>query len=61
MRLAQERFRVGAGTQLDRITAEMNLASARAEEVQAVCDYLIARARLWRAVGRFNRLGREEP
>jgi len=61
LRLAQERFRVGAGTQLDRITAEMNLASARAEEVQAVCDYLIARARLWRAVGRFNRLGREEP
>ncbi len=61
LRLAQERFRVGAGTQLDRITAEANLASARAEEVQAVCDYLIARARLWRAVGRFNQLGRETP
>ena len=59
VRLAQERYRVGAGTQLDRITAEVNLAAARADEVQAVCDYLIARARLWRAVGRLNQLGRE--
>lgn len=57
LRLAQERFRVGAGTQLDRITAEVNLASARAGEVQAVCDYLIARVQLYRSVGRLNRLG----
>jgi len=61
LRLAQERFRVGAGTQLDRITAEVNLASARADVVQATCDYLIARARLWRAVGRYNQLGRDLP
>jgi outer membrane protein TolC len=60
LRLAQERFRVGAGTQLDRINAEVSLASARAEEVQAVCDYLISRARLWRAVGRLNRMGRTQ-
>lgn len=57
LRLAKERFRVGAGTQLDRITAEVNLASARADEVQAVCDYLIARVQLYRAVGRLNQLG----
>jgi outer membrane protein TolC len=57
LRLAKERFRVGAGTQLDRITAEVNLASARADEVQAVCDYLIARVQLYRAVGRLNNLG----
>ncbi|MBD3220322.1 hypothetical protein GF314_03690 [bacterium] len=57
LRLARERFRVGAGTQLDRITAEVSLASARAGEVQAVCDYLIARVQLYRAVGRLNRLG----
>jgi outer membrane protein len=56
LRLAQERFRVGAGTQLDRITAEVNVASARAEQVQAVCDYLIARVSLWRAVGRYSQL-----
>ena len=61
LRLAQERFRVGAGTQLDRITAEVNLASARADVVQAVCDYLISRAQLYRAVGRLSRLGRELP
>lgn len=59
LRLAKERFRVGAGTQLDRITAEVNLASARADEVQAVCDYLIARTQLWRAVGRLNQLGQD--
>jgi len=57
LRLAKERFRVGAGTQLDRITAEVNLASARADEVQAVCDYLIARVQLYRAVGRLSNLG----
>jgi outer membrane protein len=57
LRLAQERFRVGAGTQLERITAEVNLAAARAEEVQAVCDYLIARTRLWRAIGKLDELG----
>ena len=54
LRLAQERFRVGAGTQLERITAEVNLARARAEEVQAVCDYLIARTRLRRAAGQLS-------
>ncbi len=59
LRLAKERFRVGAGTQLDRITAEVSLATARADEVQAVCDYLISRAQLWRAVGRLNQLGQD--
>jgi len=60
VRLAQERFRVGAGTQLDRINAEVSLASARAEEVQAMCDYLIARAQLWRATGRYSQLGLDQ-
>lgn len=52
LRLAQERFRVGAGTTLDTITAQVSLASARADEVQAICDWLIVSARLDRAVGR---------
>jgi outer membrane protein TolC len=52
LRLAQERFRVGAGTILDTITAESNLTSAKANEVQARVDYLIARASLARATGR---------
>jgi outer membrane protein len=54
LRLAQERFRVGAGTQLDRIAAEVALAQARADEVQAICDFLIARLQLYRAVGRLD-------
>ncbi len=52
LRLARERFRVGAGTALDVIVAQVNLANARAQEVQARCDFLIARAQLNRAVGR---------
>ncbi|MFO7654552.1 MAG: TolC family protein [Candidatus Krumholzibacteriia bacterium] len=54
LRLASERFRVGAGTALDQITAQVNLASARAEEVRAVVEYLAAEVQLERAVGRFS-------
>mgnify|MGYP002629174015 CR=1 FL=1 len=52
LRLAQERFRVGAGTMLDKITAQVNLATARGDEVQARSDFTIASLQLDRAVGR---------
>jgi outer membrane protein len=52
LRLAQEKFRVGAGTILDVTTAQQDLTSTQAAEVQAVVDYLIARAKLSRATGR---------
>ncbi len=52
LRLAQEKFRVGAGTILDTITAESDLTSTKAASVEAVVDYLIARAQLSRATGR---------
>lgn len=52
LRLAQEKFRVGAGTILDTITAESDLTSTKAAAVEAVVDYLIARAQLARATGR---------
>ena len=52
LRLAQEKFRVGAGTILDTITAESDLTFTKANAVQAVVDYLIARANLARATGR---------
>jgi outer membrane protein TolC len=52
LRLAQEKFRVGAGTILDTITAESDLTATKAAEVEAVVDYLIARADLVRATGR---------
>jgi outer membrane protein len=54
LRLARERFRVGAGTQLDRIAAEVALAQAKADEIQAICDFLTARLQLYRAVGRLD-------
>lgn len=54
LRLAQERFRVGAGTTLDIIVAQANLSSARGQEVQAKCDFLVAQAQLHRAVGRLS-------
>lgn len=52
LRLAQEKFRVGAGTILDTITAESDLTATKANEVEAIVDYLIARANLARATGR---------
>ncbi len=54
LRLARERYRVGAGTTLDIISAQVNLADSRAQEVQAQCDFLIAQAKLERAVGRIQ-------
>ncbi len=54
MRLATERFRVGAGTALDIIVAQTNLANSRGQEVQAMCDFLIGEAKLDRAVGRIS-------
>jgi len=47
----QERYRVGAGTQLDEITAEANLTQAEVNQVQARYNYLIARAQLEALVG----------
>ncbi|HPF71962.1 MAG TPA: TolC family protein, partial [Candidatus Krumholzibacteria bacterium] len=54
LRLAQERFRVGAGTTLDIIVAQANLANAKGQEVQAKCDFLMAQAQLHRATGRLS-------
>ena len=45
LRLAIEKFRVGAGTILDRITAESDLTTTRSEVVTAVVDYLVAQRR----------------
>jgi outer membrane protein TolC len=60
LRLARERFRVGAGTTLDVIVAQANLANSKASEVQAMCDFLIARTKLYRAVGRTTAMARAE-
>ncbi|RKZ16961.1 hypothetical protein DRQ53_04930 [bacterium] len=51
LRLAEERFRVGAGTQLDVITAQVNLATARRDLVDAQVNYAKFINQMRRAVG----------
>jgi outer membrane protein TolC len=51
LRLAQERYRVGAGTLLDIITAQVNVTNAKATLVNAKYDMMIARAQLKAAMG----------
>ncbi len=51
LRLAQERFRVGAGTQLDVITAQVNLSTARRDLVDAQVNYAKFLNQMRRAIG----------
>lgn len=51
LRLANERFKVGAGTSLDVINAQVNLATARRDLVDARTDHLKFLNQLRRAVG----------
>jgi outer membrane protein TolC len=51
-RLAEERYRVGAGTILETIQSNSSLVSAQAQLIDARVDYLINRADLQRATGR---------
>jgi len=51
-RLAEERYRVGAGTILETIDASASLTSAQASLIEAQVDYLINSADLERATGR---------
>jgi outer membrane protein len=52
VRLADERYRVGAGTMLETIEAAATLQEAKGNLVNAKCDYLVAKADLLRATGR---------
>jgi outer membrane protein len=51
LRVTQDRYRLGAGTLLDLLTAEGNLTQAQVTQVQARFDYLNARAQLEALVG----------
>jgi outer membrane protein TolC len=51
LRLASARSEAGAGTQLDVLSAQTALTEARTTQIQALHDYVVARARLERAVG----------
>lgn len=51
VRVQRERYRLGAGTLLDLLTAQANLTQAEVSRVQARYTYLIARAQLEALVG----------
>jgi outer membrane protein TolC len=52
LRLAEERYRVGAGTILETIEASASLTAAQASLIEAKIDYLVNKADLQRATGR---------
>jgi outer membrane protein TolC len=60
LRLANERFKVGAGTQLDVITAQVNLAQARRDLVDAQINAIKFRRQLERATGASAMAERQE-
>jgi outer membrane protein len=51
IRLADARYDAGSGTQLDVLDAQTSLTEARTTQIDAARDYLVARARLERAIG----------
>jgi outer membrane protein len=52
LRLAEERYRVGAGTMLETIDAQVALTQAKADVIRAKAQYLSAAADLARATGK---------
>ena len=51
LRLAIARYDAGTGTQLDVLNAQTSLTEARTTQIQALHDYMVARARLQHAIG----------
>jgi outer membrane protein TolC len=51
LRLAQARAEAGAATQLDVLAAQRALTDARTTQIEALHEYVVARARLERAIG----------
>jgi outer membrane protein TolC len=51
LRLAEDRYGAGSGTQLDVLSAQTALTEARSTQIQALHDYSVARARVQRAIG----------
>lgn len=51
LRVTQERYRLGAGTLLDLLTAQANITQAQVNQVQARYDYLVARAQVEALIG----------
>ena len=53
-RVALGRYKAGAGSILDLVTAQSALASARQQQVQALYGWYIAKAALAQALGQLN-------
>ena len=51
IRLASSRYDAGSGTQLDVLDAQTSLTEARTTQIDATRNYLVARARVERAIG----------
>jgi TolC family type I secretion outer membrane protein len=49
--IAQEKYKVGAGTNLDAIDAQLSLTQAKTNHVKALYDYNVNKAKLDKAVG----------
>jgi outer membrane protein len=52
LKLAEERYRLGGGTMLEQIDAQVALSEAQTSHVQALYDYLLSQADLVRAMGK---------
>ncbi len=52
VRIQQERYRLGAATIVEVLTAQVNLDQAEVDEVQARFDYLVAKAQIEALIGR---------
>lgn len=61
VRQARARLSVGAGTQLELLDAQVALTQARTNEILALHDYNVARARLARAIGAAGDLVAPDP
>ena len=54
LRVAQERYAVGAGTILDQVTANASYISAQSDNVNAIFNYYIARKQVEYLIGAGN-------
>jgi TolC family type I secretion outer membrane protein len=54
LRLNKEKYKLGSGTMLDLVTAQVSSTEARSNYIQAQYDYQFAVARLEKAMGRLN-------
>ncbi len=55
LRLNKEKYKVGSGTMLDLINAQVSYTKAKSDHIQALYDYKYAVARLEKAMGKLEK------